>query len=96
MLSLLKWFIKSSFTGIEIMQKSKKFIEDAKVYDKIDKMMKYMLANPIMLVGFIIVTAIFIVPILLFTFFAIINVAIAFTSFIIIQGKLKKNNNILY
>lgn len=76
------------------MQKSKKFIEDAKLYDKIDKMMKFMLANPIILVGFIIVTAVFVIPILLFTFFAIINVAIAFTSFIIIQGKCMFKNKI--
>lgn len=48
--------------------------------------MKYLLENPALMIGFLIFAAILIIPILLFTIFAIINVAIAFTGFIIIEG----------
>ncbi|OXU20235.1 hypothetical protein TSAR_016948 [Trichomalopsis sarcophagae] len=70
----------------KIQQKCKKFFEDAKVFNKVDSMMKYLLSHPLLLAGFIIVVATLVIPIFLFTIFAIINVAIAFTSFIIIEG----------
>jgi hypothetical protein len=71
---------------MEMQKTCKQILDNAKIYDAFHKVMKHMLSNPILLVSFIIITATLIIPILSFTIFAIINVAIIFNIFIILEG----------
>lgn len=50
-------------------------------------MMQFMLSHPILLFVCIIITAMFVIPIALLTIFVAINVAITFSSFVIIEGE---------
>lgn len=63
-------------------------MEEAKVYETIDQVVKYLIANPILLGICILVAGVLAVPLLLFIIFAVINVAFAFTGFIVIEGKI--------
>lgn len=80
---ILKLFI---LTGIEMFLKSKKSFTDGEIYKQMKYVVDYLLSNPLLLFGMIIVSTVFIVPIALFSVFIIINVAVAFVSFIIVEG----------
>lgn len=73
-------------SGVIMCKRLKILFDDAQIYNTVNKSMKYMLSNPLLLIAFIIITATLILPIVFFTIFAVINVAIAFTGFIIIEG----------
>jgi len=61
------------------------FLMDAKICEMTERMGKYLTSNPVLLAACIAAIAAVAVPLLLFILFAVVNVAFAFTSFIIIE-----------
>ncbi|XP_034937964.1 uncharacterized protein [Chelonus insularis] len=62
-----------------------KFVTEAKIYETMNEVCKYLSSHPILLAVCLSVAAAFIVPVFLFILFAVINVAFAFTGFIVIE-----------
>ncbi|KAK0171085.1 hypothetical protein PV328_008847 [Microctonus aethiopoides] len=74
--------IKKKYTRIK--HNVNKFMIDNKLYENVDQVIKYLKSHPILLTIFISILAILLFPILLFIIFVVINVAFAFSGFIVV------------
>ncbi|XP_058799215.1 uncharacterized protein LOC131668796 [Phymastichus coffea] len=70
---------------LKFRHRCKKLWEDEKIYEKLNYVMQFMLSHPLLLLICIIVIAMFAIPIALLITFVVINVAITFSSFMIIE-----------
>lgn len=75
------------FSDTRIKHNVNKFMIDNKLYENVDQVTKYLKSHPILLTIFISILAILLIPILLFIIFVVINVAFAFSGFIVVLGK---------
>ncbi|KAH0561432.1 uncharacterized protein LOC123265879 [Cotesia glomerata] len=62
-----------------------KFMIDARVYEILDQILKYLMSHPILTAFCVLLVATFVIPIFLFISFALINVAFALTGFIVVE-----------
>lgn len=76
------------FAGARAWQSLIQFLNDAQLCEAMETVSRYLISNPVLLAACIAVISAVAVPLLLFILFAIVNVAFAFTSFIVIEGKL--------
>ncbi|KAK0178945.1 hypothetical protein PV327_007782 [Microctonus hyperodae] len=74
--------IKKKYTRIK--HNVNKFMIDNRLYENVEQVTKYLKSHPILLTIFISIVAILLIPILLFIIFVVINVAFAFSGFIVV------------